>query len=215
MSSVSIPVNINGGPVNYAYYSPVRKDITFGVASIDCAEDAEIILHEYGHAIQDFQVNKFGRSPEAAAMGEGFGDYFAASFFSDKKPAAMKPTFANWKSVSFSGAEPPCIRRLDSNKLYRDRTGNAYNDGEIWSACLWEIRAGIGRMNADKIILLHHSYLTPWATFADGAKAMITTDKVMNDGTNADLLTGIFVKRGILPNPERNNMLAGAELNIV
>ena len=215
LSSKSIPVNINGGPVNFAFYSPIRKDITFGTASVDCAEDAEIILHEYGHAIQDFQVNGFGNSREAAAMGEGFGDYFAASFFSDKKPASMKPTFANWKSVNFSGAEPPCIRRLDSNKLYRDLGGSAYNDGEIWSACLWEIRAGMGRMNADKIILLHHSYLTPWATFADGAKAIITTDKKINDGRNDELLTGIFIKRGILPNPARDNMFVGAQLEIV
>jgi hypothetical protein len=215
LSSKSIAVNVSGGPVNFAYYSQIRKDITFGTASIDCAEDAEIILHEYGHAIQDFQVNGFGSSPEAAAMGEGFGDYFAASFFSDKKPALMKPTFANWKSVTFSGAEPPCLRRLDSNKLYRDLAGSPYNDGEIWSACLWEIRAAIGRMNADKIILLHHSYLTPWATFVDGANAIITTDKKINDGKNIALLNNIFIRRGILPNPERANMLAGAQLEIV
>jgi hypothetical protein len=44
-------------------------------------DDAEVILHELGHAIQDAICHDFGQSDQAAAMGEGFGDYFAASFF--------------------------------------------------------------------------------------------------------------------------------------
>jgi len=210
LSTKAIPVNVDGGAGISSYYSPHLKGITFVTGSIDDAEDAELILHEYGHAIQDYLVCGFGTTPEAKTMGEGFGDYFAASFFSDKKPASMKTTFANWKSVTFSGAEPPCMRVLNSNKLYSDRGGNIYKDAEIWSACLWEIRQGMGRMNADKIIILHHSYLTPWATFVDAAKAIITTDQIINGGRNEELLAGIFIKRGILPNPARQNLLAGA-----
>jgi hypothetical protein len=35
---------------------------------VDDAEDADVILHEYGHAIQDNQVPGFGSSLEAGAM---------------------------------------------------------------------------------------------------------------------------------------------------
>ena len=109
---------------------------------MDDAEDAEIILHEYGHALQDDQLPGFGASKEGKAMGEGFGDYLAASFFADVKPQPMRPTVGNWDAVSYSGAEPPCLRRLDSNKKYpKDIKGEEHDDGEIWSSCLWEIRS--------------------------------------------------------------------------
>src|SRR4029079_14126856 len=114
----SIPVNTDGTTDDQSFYSPVSKSLTFGTGGVDDAEDAEIILHEYGHAIQDNQVPGFGGSKESAAMGEGFGDYLAASFFSDKKSALLKPTIGNWDSVVHSGSEPPCLRRLDSNKKY-------------------------------------------------------------------------------------------------
>jgi len=211
LSSEAITVNVDGPNGGTSHYSPKLKEITYVTGSIDDAEDAEMILHEYGHAIQDFFVPAFGRTDEGKAMGEGFSDYFAASFFSDKKPANMKPTFANWLSVAFSGSEPPSMRVLNSNKVYRDRGGNSYKDGEIWSACLWEIRQGIGRLNADRLIILHHIYINRTAIFSDAAKAIIMADKILNEGRNKILLSGIFIRRGILPNPDRQNMVAGAE----
>ena len=46
--------------------------LAFGEGGVDDAEDADIILHEYGHAIQDNQTNgKYLTASEARAMGEG------------------------------------------------------------------------------------------------------------------------------------------------
>jgi Zn-dependent metalloprotease len=127
-----IPVNIDGERDDNSYYSPSDKDLTFGTGGVDDAEDAEIIVHEYGHAIQDDQLPGFGASKEGGAMGEGFGDFLAASFFSDVKPKNMKPTVGNWDAVAYSGDEPPYLRRLDSNKKYpKDLKGEVHGDGEI------------------------------------------------------------------------------------
>jgi Zn-dependent metalloprotease len=210
----SIAVNADGTVDDQSFYSPVTKSLTFGTGGVDDAEDAEIVLHEYGHAIQDDQIRGFGSSPEGAAMGEGFGDYLAASFFSDKKAAALKPTIGNWDSVVNSGSEPPCLRRLDSNKKYpKDKTGKMHEDGEIWSACLWQLRTALGRTTADKLIIAHHFLLTPKSGFEDGANALITADKNMNQGRNENVIRDIFISRGILPNPKRKNKRAGAPFN--
>ncbi|HEX7956518.1 MAG TPA: M36 family metallopeptidase, partial [Pyrinomonadaceae bacterium] len=114
----SIPVHIDGRDDDNSHYSQTTKDLTFGTGGVDDAEDAEIIIHEYGHAVQDDQVPGFGAAREGKAMGEGFGDFLAASFFADSKPKELRPTLGNWDATSYSGAEPPCLRRLDSNKLY-------------------------------------------------------------------------------------------------
>ena len=146
----SIAVNIDGRTDDNSHYSPGEKSLTFGIGGIDDAEDGEIILHEYGHAILDNQLPGFGESEEAAAISEAFGDYIAASFFADIKPVQLRPTIGNWDAVAYSGDEPPCLRRLDSNKKYpRDLTHEEHNDGEIWSACLWKLRETVGKKAAD------------------------------------------------------------------
>src|SRR5262249_26460091 len=95
-----IPVNVVGQSDDNSHYSPVTKSLYFGTGGVNDSEDAEIILHEYGHAIQDAQVPGFGRSDECGAMGEGFGDYLAASFFADHKPARLRPCVGTWDGVS-------------------------------------------------------------------------------------------------------------------
>jgi Zn-dependent metalloprotease len=207
----SIAVNTDGTVDDQSFYSPVTKSLTFGTGGVDDAEDAEIVLHEYGHALLDDQVPGFGRSKEAEAISEAFGDYLAASFFSDKKPAILKPTIGNWDAVAYSGGEPPCLRRLDSNKKYpKDIKGEPHDDGEIWSACLWEVRAALGRTITDKLVIAHHFLLSPQAGFEDAANALITADKNLNNGQHEDAIRNVFVNRGILPNPQRKNIRAGA-----
>jgi Zn-dependent metalloprotease len=205
-----IEVNIDGITDDNSFYSPATKSLTFGTGGVDDAEDAEIILHEYGHAIQDDQVPGWGRHEEGSAMGEGFGDYNAASFFADTKPLEMRLTLGNWDATSYSGAEPPCLRRLDSNKKYpKDLTHGPHDDGEIWSSCLWEIRTALGRKITDTLVVAHHFLLSSTATFENAANALITVDKNLNGGRNKDVICDVFIRRGILPNQNRKNKRAG------
>lgn len=205
-----IAVSIDGESDDNSHYSPTDKDLTFGTGGVDDAEDAEIILHEYGHAIQDDQVPGFGASPQCGAMGEGFGDFLAASFFADIKPKELRPTVGNWDATFYSGDEPPCLRRLDSNKKFpKDLNGDVHDDGEIWSACLWELRNLLGRKTAEQLVIAHHVLLSRNAGFEDAAKALITVDKQLNQGANEVAIRDVFVRRGILPNPKRKNKRAG------
>jgi hypothetical protein len=102
-----ITVHIDGRSDDNSHYSPTTKSLVFGTGGVDDAEDAEIILHEYGHAIQDDQVPGWGASHEAGSMGEGFGDYFAGSFFAESKPQTLRPAIGSWDAVAYSGAERP------------------------------------------------------------------------------------------------------------
>jgi hypothetical protein len=205
-----IKVNIVGRADDNSDYSPTTKALRFGTGGVDDAEDAEIVLHEYGHAVQDDQVPGFGAGHECGSMGEAFGDYLAASFFADGKPARLRPCVGSWDAVSYSGDDPPSLRRLDSNKKYpRDVHGEVHDDGEIWSACLWQIREALGGRTADRLVIAHHFLLTPHSTFEDAGNALITVDRQLNDGRNVDRIRDVFVRRGIFPNPERGDNRAG------
>jgi len=197
----SIKVNAHCGPEDNSYYNPMpeKKDLNFGDGGVDDAEDADIILHEYGHALQDDIISGFGQSQEGGAMGEGFGDYLAASFFEEYKTTPRKVRFAEWDVKAARGNKAGCLRYLNSPKHYPENmTGEVHDDGEIWSACLWKVRKLLGRKKADTVILESHFYLTQYCDFQDGAEAIIVAEKNLYGGKNSRALTKIFEDRGIL-----------------
>ncbi len=156
-------------------YDPSKKTITYGTGGVDDAEDAEVIWHEYGHSIQDNQVPGFGTSLEAGSMGEGFGDYWAGSVGAQLSGGFQDLCIADWDATSYSTTVPPCLRRLDSTKHYpEDIVGEVHDDGEIWSAALWQIRTAIGAGKTDTVVLQHHFLLTADASFNQAANALVT-----------------------------------------
>jgi hypothetical protein len=77
--------------------------LTFGTGGVP---DAELIMHELGHAIQDAQVPDLLANGGSAlrAISEGFGDYWATSLFADRTSSAWFTFFDEWDGVSFSTA---------------------------------------------------------------------------------------------------------------
>jgi Zn-dependent metalloprotease len=194
---------VNRLKVDNSFYSPQKKDITYGIGGVDDAEDAEVILHEYGHSIQDNQVPGFGSSLEAGSMGEGFGDYWAGSVAAQFSGGFQDECLADWDATSYSATVPPCLRRLDGTKHYpQDLDGEVHDDGEIWSAALWQVRAAIGATKADKVILQAHFLLTPTASFNQGANALVTA--AINLGytkTQVKSIRTILLNRGFTVTP--------------
>lgn len=208
----SAPLTINARATRHddSWYSPALRTLGFGTGDVDDAEDGETILHEFGHALQDAICPDFGQSLEAAAMGEGFGDYFAASFFAAKKRRKQArrfiPTVMTWDGILFAdprGASfPPCVRRLDGAATFETfdhREDVEHDNGEIWSATLWEIWKAIGRKVADRIIIESHFQLDAFTTFARGARAIIDADRNLYRARHVARLKRIFRRRGIGP----------------
>ncbi|UCE78685.1 MAG: M36 family metallopeptidase [Nitrospiraceae bacterium] len=196
-----IKANVHGGFDDQSYYdpSPGKKDLTYGDGGVDDAEDADIIAHEYGHALQDAIVPGFGQTDEGRAIGEGFGDYLAGSFYYEYKKKSRRVKIAEWDAKGFAGGPQEYLRRLDSTKHYpEDMEGEEHLDGEIWSACLWEVRRLLGKKRADTVILESHFYLNQYSDFRDGAEALILANKNVFNGWRSKALKKIFERRGIL-----------------
>lgn len=188
----------NGTTQDNSFYSPSTKELTFGTGGVDDAEDAEVILHEYGHSIQDNQKPGFGSGNEAGAMGEGFGDYWGGSVGAQTSAGFQDTCVMDWDATSYSSANPPCLRRLDTTKHYpQSVVGEVHADGEIWSGALWQIRGAIGATKADKVILQHHFLINTNATFNQAANALVTA--AINLGytsTEVQSIRQILLNRG-------------------
>ena len=193
-----IPANVHFGRTRAAFYDDSEGSINFGDAGVDIAEDAEVIIHEYGHAILDRQVPNINRS-EGGAIHEGFSDFLAASFFS-----AVSDGFSDSIVFEWAGSDDPEIatRPVNGNKRYpQDVTGEPHADGEIWSAALWEIFEAIGRDASIRLIVESHFFLSPDAEFVDGASAIFIADQELNGGVNFDFILGIMENRGFFTPP--------------
>lgn len=195
------PVKISTFSYDNSYYNPSNGTISLGRGGVDDAEDADVIVHEYGHSVQDNQVPGFGSSLEAGAMGEGFGDYLAFTMSAQGQSGAYLACIAEWDATSYDRATPPCLRRLDENKRYpEDVRGQVHADGEIWSRALFDLWNALGRTTADTLVIQSHFYLTPTASFQDGANAILAADRALNGGANQAKIRKIFADRGIATN---------------
>ena len=190
----------------------------FGEGGTDDAEDADLIVHEYGHAIQEWIApGTFGGSftSESRALSEGFGDYWAYSAHSAQRLASGRDPFclADWDARCWEDdasqlcAYPPgsdCLRRVDGTRTMAnyERTGGAgveHRNGSIWSSALREIHQQLGRTVTDTIVIESLFGVPPNPTFAVMAQRIIEVDRLLFNGTHAPVICAAMTSRGILP----------------
>ena len=199
MESQDIRINQLG--IDNSYSWDKHDVLRFGKGGVDDAEDAEVILHEYGHAIQDSQMTPFGfgTTIEAGSIGEGFGDYFAVTVSNVVAPTADPACVADWDSVSYTSTTPHCLRRVDTDLHYPgDLNGRVHHDGQIWSRALWDIRNALGARTADTIILEAQFAFAPDTTMPAAAQATVDAAQRLFGSRQAKVVRQAFVDRGIL-----------------
>lgn len=200
MESQDIRINQYG--IDNSYSWDKHDILRFGKGGVDDAEDAEVILHEYGHAIQDSQMVPFGfgGSVEAGSIGEGFADYFAVTVTDVIAPTGDPACVADWDSVSYTSGTPHCLRRVDRDLLYpQDLNGRVHHDGQIWSRALWDIRLALGHVKADTIILEAQFQFAPDTSMPAAAQATVDAALYLYGESEANDVLLEFQERGILP----------------
>jgi zinc metalloprotease ZmpB len=195
--SQAVRINQLGYDNSFATDHP-KNELRFGKGGVDDAEDAEVILHEYGHAIH-FSQNFSFASEEADAISEGFGDYWAVTVTEVIAPTPDPACVADWDSVAYTSGTPHCLRRVDTNLHYpQDINGEVHHDGQIWSRALWDIRNALGNVKADTIIL-QAQFDFPGTSMPDLADRTVATAKSLYGAPAAKAVRAAFEARGILP----------------
>lgn len=145
-------------------------------------------------------------------MGEGFGNFWATSYFAAQNPTTFfKSCWAEW---DYSNSLPGCAWIINSTKHYpEDMVNNLHLDGQIWSAALWEIWNALGRDPSNRIAIQSHFLLAnppSQARFGEGADAIIAADQNLYSGTNRLTIADVFRRRGIFDAYELDNSAATA-----
>jgi hypothetical protein len=198
IQSDGINVRVNQYGIDNSYFDVTKDLIRLGKGGVDDAEDLEVVWHEYGHAIQAAQVAGYGLSTDANAIGEGFGDYWAATMSEPVSGGLGAACIAEWDSISYTPTRPFCLRRVDLDLTMDDRTGRIHHDGQIWSRALWDIHRALGRTTADTVILTAQYDFNSSTTFRDAALNTIEAARTLGGRPAASVARQAFEDRGIL-----------------
>ncbi|MCW5851196.1 MAG: hypothetical protein KIT87_14060 [Anaerolineae bacterium] len=221
------PANVHCFADDNSYYRPSTGILHYGDGGVDDAEDAEIVIHEYGHAVQDNQVPGFGPGDtEQGAMGESWGDILAGMYYHFDGNAAYQANYGycigDWDATGYNAPDPNnpgsgCLRWINGRD---EGTGNdvgrysgtptqRHDDSRYYSAAQTCIFEGMGanltaRDNLIKIILQSQFSLvatTSNQAFEDAVDALLLADRNLLGGAHQRLITECMVARGIIALP--------------
>ena len=196
-------VRINQWGADNSFATEHKDEIRLGKGGVDDAEDAEVVLHEYGHAVHFAQGFSFS-TEEAGAISEGFGDYLAVTVSEAVRarlgrPASADPAcVADWDAVSYTSTVPHCLRRVDLDLHYpQDLRGEVHADGRIWSRALWDLRGSLGATVADTVIL-EGQFAFDGGTMPALAEDTVAAARRLYGNAAANRAEAVFAARGIL-----------------
>ena len=195
-----------------SYYSPSLNCLSFGHGGVDDNEDADVILHEYGHAITSGIIPAWGGG-DTGAIGEGFGDYWGASYSSTtQNGTTFHPEWAfSWDG---HGAGTWSGRFLNMTNLTYDAS-HTYVDHEMinsianYSDQLWgtpifqaflTLRGmGCPREDIDKIIIESFFGVGSGPSMRDMANATVAAaQELYPSGPHAAVFHDKFARQQIL-----------------
>jgi len=210
IQGASIEVDSDGvDGADNSHYIPSSNRISFGHGCIPDNEDADVILHEYGHALQQSMAPKW-EGGDTGAMGEGFGDYWAVVYsLSTENGKSFEPNRVfNWDSAGcWSGRQ---VDRMDlmynPNRRYgaHSTISGGGSADEMWSTPLvqsfLELQAkGYDADEINRIVLESHFGVGPGLTMRQMAKIVVeTAARLEKDPIFSEVFTKRFEAQQIL-----------------
>jgi subtilisin-like proprotein convertase family protein len=192
-----------------SYYSSGSNWVSFGHGGVNDSEDVDVILHEYGHAI-NYDINNNWSGPDAGGMGEGFGDYWAGSY---SISTLNGDSFFPNRVFTWDGHNEFWPGRIlnDLSARYnpnRSYPAHATVDGvlsdQLWSTPLFQsllqlVDMGYSRDDVDTIILEAQFGLGGGLTMRIMAESIVQTAAALFPGEpHAGVFYQHFVKHNIL-----------------
>jgi zinc metalloprotease ZmpB len=155
IAAFSVPVDAHGMEGLDASGSDGHS-ITFGEGGVPDASDAMLILHEYGHVIQEATQQGSATGGHGIGFSEGFPDFLAAVFYDDRhaNPAQTRGKMFSWNANPTDHVRPPRTydhaTRFDGPE-WADlvATGSAYQRAAVWCSVMFELYRKLGGDAAD------------------------------------------------------------------
>jgi len=190
----------------------------------------DVIYHEYTHLVA-YQLGwsvTIDTPTEVRALGEGYADYFTASYTDDPRfgewvvtcpPRAhcegaandlefrridLDPAEWNWNN----GLPDPtlrygfCLRYHTGDtkcKASHNNFTSTYTWGMIWGGMLWDLRVILGAEIVDPLAVETMRHHDDASTFETAARGLLDADALLFGGRYHDTIEAVLERRGIFP----------------
>ncbi|MFN7708835.1 MAG: M4 family metallopeptidase [Sphingobacteriia bacterium] len=171
-----------GGDNSTFFPVGLNSYISFGTGGVDDAEDADVIIHEYTHALSEM-ADPTGVSANNVDRGleEGIADYLCASY-------SRSLSNFGWQSVfDWDGHNPFWDgRTVATTQTYPTAIGkspvNFYDIGEVWASALMKVWTTHGREKTDALVLQTLYLNTNSLTIEQAVENLLDADEMLFDG---------------------------------
>lgn len=217
-SQIPLFVNVQDSNVPFngldnAFYTrdgnfPSTGFLAFGCGNIlnNLGLDADVITHEYGHAVLDHIQPELLENIEhnyGGAIHESVADVMA-SYFNGNGIIGEWGLTTKFGSQNFS-------RDMDNTRTYPDDVyepflgvSEVHYTGEILNGIYWDIKETLGADTAFGIFFSAIHLLAGDATFFDVRDTCLTADDNLNNGANRDVIEAAFTDHGIEGDDPKN-----------
>lgn len=201
------------GEVN-AFYSRLTRTIHFGYHArdlerlnasgvADAAEDGEVVVHEYGHAVLDDMVPGLG-GPAGEAVHEAFADFLSVSVLSRSSGGRFDACIAEWMSQYIVEGNPPCIRRLDTGRRFPEHFNSGvlaspHENGLIWAGVLYDLHQALPPGDVARVAIEAHTYLASVPKMPDLGTALLEANTRLGAPLPEAAVRAALDAHGLLP----------------
>lgn len=183
----------HGTSADNSWYNTSSKYLIFGNGCVDDAEDQDVILHEYAHALHDALMVGSITSGWVRGISEGSGDFMAVSYRRTLSSYQQNKVFP-WDGIGqcWSG------REIKSNVVYPNDWTNYYTGGTVWASTMLDIEnySDMGRNVTTKLLLKSFNYANSSTIVPDQVYYMMKADQTLYSEAHLKSLGKGFENRG-------------------
>lgn len=174
-------------------FSTENPYILLGIGGIPDAEDADVITHEYTHAVAFYIAPNTIDGEERIGIDEGNADIMAVLY-------SRKLSDYNWRKVfNWDGNETWNGRNTLNTKNYlNDFVLQRYSLGNIWSGAVTDIAEQIGIDTTVTLLLTAMASLQTNMTIPQFANMFIQADSILYNKYHYGSIKNSFVNRKII-----------------
>jgi extracellular elastinolytic metalloproteinase len=175
----------------------------------DGDEDGDVVLHEYGHGISNRLVGGPANTSclggtQAGAMGEGWSDYWAATFYGNGVIGEFVTNNLT-RGIRRAAYTVPADPVHDSYADLGVGGFEVHNDGEVWAATLWDLRQTLGASIADRLVLQGMKFTPCSPSFLNARDGILMADQNLNSSANRCVIWQVFARHGMGVSAQGNN----------
>jgi hypothetical protein len=174
----------------------------------DSSQDGDVVFHEYGHGVSNRLVGGGTTTclggTQAGAMGEGWSDYWAITFYNDGRVGeyVTNNTTNGIRRAAYTVPANPV------HNSYADLGVGGFEvhrDGEVWAATLWDLRTQLGAAVSDRLVLEGMKFTPCSPSFLNARDGILQADQSINGGANRCAIWTVFARHGMGVSATGNN----------